>query len=313
MQDSRSRERRRKDPRCRHRVALGLALGLAALTSTTASAQTLERIRAAGQINLGHRSDARPFSYWDEAQQPAGYSVELCRKIADAVKAELGLPELRVELATVGNHERFLALKQRRIDVLCGAATVTLSRRRDVSFSVPVFLGGIAALLRADAPAALRATLAGVEPQHRTRESIGAGIDGRRVSVRLGTTAESWVAEQVKAFGTKTEVVAAGLHSEAIAAVSARETDVLFGDRPILLDEAQRSPNAADLVVLDRYFTYEPIALGLERGDEDFRLLVDRTLSALYRSGEVAAIYKRHFGEPGEVALGLFSRAALPE
>ncbi len=312
MQHPRSPERRRSERGHTLRVAIGLALVLPLLASA-ADAQTLERIRKAGQIHLGHRSDARPFSYWNDAQEPTGYSVDLCRAVADAVKAELGMPDLKVEMVTVGNHERFLALKQQRIDILCGAATVTLSRRKDVSFSIPVFLGGIAALLRADAPARLRATLAGVEPQYRTRVSIGAGIDNRRVSVRLGTTAETWVAEQAKAFGTQTEIVAAGLHSEAIAAVSARETDVLFGDRPILLDEAQRSPNAADLVVLERYFTYEPIALGLERGDEDFRLLVDRTLSALYRSGEIATIYKRHFGEPGEIALGLFSRAAQPE
>ena len=72
------------------------------LAGAPAAAQTLERIREAGQINLGHRSDARPFSYWNDAQQPTGYSVDLCRKVADAVKTELGLPNLKVELVTVG-------------------------------------------------------------------------------------------------------------------------------------------------------------------------------------------------------------------
>lgn len=299
---------RRRPSRC----ALAIALLILA-TASVSSAQTLERVRSAGQLNLGYRSDARPFSYWDEAKQPAGYSVELCSKIADAVKAELGLPKLRVEMVTVGNHERFLAVKQKRIDLLCGASTVTLSRRKDVSFSVPVFLGGIAALVRDDAPAELRAALAGDAPQYRTRESLRTALEKRRVSVRLGTTAETWVAEQVKELKIDAEIVPAGLHADAIAAVRSRNADVLFGDRAILLDESKRGPGRDDVVILGRYFTYEAIALALERGDEDFRLLVDRALSALYRSGEVAAIYKKHFGEPDQVALGLFSRAAIPE
>jgi polar amino acid transport system substrate-binding protein len=51
-----------------------------------------------------------------------------------------------------------------------------------------------------------------------------------------------------------------------------RNSDVFFGDRAILLEAAKRSPSAGDLVVLDRLFTYEPLALALARNDDDFRL-----------------------------------------
>lgn len=312
MQLSRSVTRRRSQ---RASVAISAIATLVLLLSAASAshAQTLERVRSAGQLNLGYRADARPFSYWDESKAAAGYSVELCGKVADAVKAELGLPELKVEMVTVGNHERFLAVKQKRIDLLCGASTVTLSRRKEVSFSIPVFLGGIAAGLRKDAPAELRAALAGEAPQYRTRESLRTALENRTVSVRLGTTAETWVDAEVKALNIDAAIEPAGLHGDAIAAVRSRQADVLFGDRPILLDETQRGPGAGEVVILDRYFTYEPIALALERGDEEFRLLVDRTLSGLYRSGEIAAIYKKHFGEPNEIALALFSRAAIPD
>jgi len=88
---------------------------------------------------------------------------------------------------------------------------------------------------------------------------------------------------------------------------------VLFGDRAILLDAAARSSSAHDLVVLTRQFTYEPLALASARGDDDFRLLVDRTLSRLYRSGEIAGIYTSFFGEPDANALAFFGFVALPE
>ena len=92
-----------------------------------------------------------------------------------------------------------------------------------------------------------------------------------------------------------------------------REVRRLFGDRPILLDAANRGPSAEDLVVLERQFTFEPLALALARGDEDFRLLVDRTLSELYRSGEIAKLYAKWFGEPDESTLTFFQLSALPE
>jgi len=88
---------------------------------------------------------------------------------------------------------------------------------------------------------------------------------------------------------------------------------VLFGDRAILLDAATRGPSADDLIVLEREFTYEPLALAFARGDEDFRLLVDRTLSRLYRSGEIGDIYKSFFGEPDADVLAFFRFVALPE
>ena len=65
--------------------------------------------------------------------------------------------------------------------------------------------------------------------------------------------------------------------------------------------------------MLDRLFTYEPLALALPRGDEDFRLLVDRALSAIYRSGEIGDLYAGWFGEPDEAALTFFRLHTLPE
>jgi polar amino acid transport system substrate-binding protein len=67
------------------------------------------------------------------------------------------------------------------------------------------------------------------------------------------------------------------------------------------------------LVVLDRLFTSEPLALTLARDDEDFRLVVDRALSRLFRSSEFHDVYMKWFGEPDESALTFFQQTALPE
>ena len=132
-----------------------LSLGLAA----QASAATLDRIQESGKLMLGYRADARPFSYQDETGKAAGYSVALCQAVADQIKAELKLPTLAVEWVPLKAEDRFPAVKEGKIDLLCGSDSVTLTRRKDVDFSISIYPSGIGALLRADAPAQLREVL----------------------------------------------------------------------------------------------------------------------------------------------------------
>jgi putrescine:ornithine antiporter len=74
-----------------------------------------------------------------------------------------------------------------------------------------------------------------------------------------------------------------------------------------------RSPSARDLTILDRQFTYEPIALAFARGDEDFRVVVDRALSRLFGSEEFGDFYAKWFGKPDQDARTFFRWSALPE
>ena len=92
-----------------------------------------------------------------------------------------------------------------------------------------------------------------------------------------------------------------------------RHVRPFFGDRPILYDAAEGSASADDLRVLGRLFTYEPLALALARDDEDFRLVVDRSLSGLFRSGAFKDVYVKWFGEPDDSAAIFFGLSALPE
>jgi len=107
-------------------------------------------------------------------------------------------------------------------------------------------------------------------------------------------------------------VVSVASYEAGIERVLNRSSDVFFGDRPILLDTAKRT-STEDLIVLDRLFTYEPLALAFKRGDEDFRLVVDRTLSRLYGSAEFRDLYAKWFGKPDESALTFFRLSKMPE
>jgi ABC-type amino acid transport substrate-binding protein len=131
----------------RHRVLIA-TLGIAVLATSlldaapAAAAGTLDRIRQAGKIELGYRNDARPFSYKDESGKAAGYSIALCEKIADDVKTELGLPSLTVDWVPVTLEDRFQAVQQGKVDLLCGADTATLTRGRTSRSRSPSFRVG---------------------------------------------------------------------------------------------------------------------------------------------------------------------------
>ena len=88
----------------------------------------------------------------DDWGDPDPYSIALCQKIADAVKDDLRIPKLTVEWVPVTTSQRFEAVQQRTIDMLCGAETISITRRRMVAFSDPDLPGGIGVLLRSDAP-----------------------------------------------------------------------------------------------------------------------------------------------------------------
>ena len=81
----------------------------------------------------------------------------------------------------------------------------------------------------------------------------------------------------------------------------------------MLMEFAKRNPSARNLLVLERTFAPEPVALALKRGDEDFRLTVDRALSRLFSSPAIGALYEQWFGKSSTDALAYFRQSALPE
>jgi len=287
----------------------------AAAKAPPAPAGTLDRIRQSARIRLGYRSDARPFSFSDTPGQAAGYSVALCTDVADAVKSELGLTTLNVEWVPVTVEGRFAALQKGDIDLLCGADTRTLSRMKDVAFSIPIFPGGIGALLRSDAPRRLKDVLSGQKPaaQPNWRASSIQLLQTQIFAVIPGTTAESWLNGKINEFQLTAKVVTVNSYDAGVQRLVAREASVFFGDRAILLDAAMRSRSANSLHLVDRLFTSEPVALAFARGDADFRLVVDRTLSRLYASKDFPALYAKWFGTADDNTLAFFRWNTVPE
>ncbi|MGV6849770.1 MAG: amino acid ABC transporter substrate-binding protein [Marinibacterium sp.] len=265
-------------------IAVALVLGGAA------EAQTIDRIKDTGEIRLGYRLDAAPLSYVDGAGIPNGYTVRVCSELSQAIGRALKLDEINVKYVPVDTDNRFAKVVNGEIDLLCGAASITLSRREFVDFSIPIYVDGTAVMLPADA------------------ETSFSSLSGKKVGVRVSTTTEEALTNTLSQAASDAQIVHFDNHKDGLAAMKSGEIAAYFADQSILLF---LNRGDKDFVVMDRLMTIEKQGLALQRGDTEFRYLVDGALSGMYAAG----IMDTFLGEalpgvkPGQALRWLFTLA----
>ena len=280
--------------------ALSVVIAALSLAGTAAAASpTLDRIKANGFVTFGYRDAAAPFSVKQRNGTPRGYSVELCEKVAGAIGKAVGLPGLKVVWRAVDSETRIADVANRRIDAECGTTTITLSRMERVDFSLPIFIDGGSALVRAGSGLATVSDL-----------------KGKRIAVMPATTTEAALKRTFALTGASASLVPVKDGAEGLAALQAGKADAYASDRMLLAQLKDSDARGADLAFLQNDFSFEPYALVLPRDDPDFRLLVNRTLADLYKSGEIDPIFIRWlgpYGRPGPLLNAMFYLNALPE
>lgn len=263
------------------------------------AAGTLDRVRNAGKLVLGYYADKQPMSYRDASGQPAGYAVRLCYHIADGVKAQLQLPSLDVEWVAVTPATSLQDVQEHRIDLLCTADVVTLAQRAYVSFSMPIFLDGLAAVVNTHAPVEFQRILENRPEPYKPiwRGTVPAVAQHRTLSAVAGTPTVGWLAQRVSQFNLIATISTEESYAAGVAKVAKGKSDVLFGERAQLLAQTKQSADGKNLKVLSRHFTYQPLALTLPRNDDDFRLTVDRALANFVASPNFGELYDTTFGK----------------
>jgi polar amino acid transport system substrate-binding protein len=101
-------------------------------------------------------------------------------------------------------------------------------------------------------------------------------------------------------------------NDEGVKLVAEGKADAFFSERMLLRNEVAKEGAAKNLMILDRIFEYSPVAMMVERNDEDFRLLVDTALSEAYYSGFVEKAYDQYLGGSNATVKKLFRVYALP-
>ncbi|MFC5695706.1 amino acid ABC transporter substrate-binding protein [Pseudomonas sp. GCM10022186] len=290
-----------------------VALLLASLLPLLASAQTLDRIRASGTLTLGYLPDQPPFTS-TAGESASGYAIDLCQKVADQLRTQPGLASLKVRFVPLAPDKALDQVRDGGVDLLCSPMVESLKRRQSVSFSLPVYTAGIGVVVRKNAPLSLVKVLSGqVEQTGPTwRATLNRGLAAHSFAVQGGTLVETWAREKLRLLKLLVTLETVASPAEGVGQVASGKVDAFFADQMTLRSLVARDTANTELMVLDRRFEFEPVALAMARGDEDFRLQVDTALSQLYRSGGIVPLYSKYFGAPGELDQTLFKVYSRP-
>ena len=259
-------------------TTLAAAAPAADASPTAERIDTLKRIRDSAALTIGVREASVPFSFIDTQKQPQGYSIDLCLKVADAIKNELKLPRLDVRFVPVTSSNRIAMVRDGKIDLECGSTTNTRDRQKDVAFAYTTFVAGIKMLARKSS------NIGGVDD-----------LRGKTVVVTKGTTSEKMLRQMNEDRVLKLTILDAKDHDESFAAVADGRAVAFPMDDVLLYGLISKSSKPDDFAVVGKYLSVEPYAIMLRKDEPAFERLVDRTLNEMFQSGEIRRIYARWF------------------
>ena len=239
---------------------------------------TLRRIRDTGTLLIGVRETSVPFSFLDAQKQPQGYSVDLCLRVADAIKSELKLPRLDMRFVPVSSSSRIPALIEGKIDLECGSTTNTRDRQKQVAFAYTTFVAGIKMLARKSA------NVNSVED-----------LRGKNVVVTKGTTSEKIIKTMNDERLLKINLIVSNDHGDSFKAVEDGNAIAFPMDDVLLYGLISKSRKPDDFAVVGRYLSVEPYAIMLRKDEPQFEKIVNRALIDLFQSGEIRRIYAKWF------------------
>ena len=262
-----------------------IALLLSAILIAPAAAQeltgTLKKVKETGAFTVGHRESSIPFSYLDDKQQPIGYAMDLCMKVVDAVKAELKLPNLKVNLQPVTSSNRIPLLQNGTIDMECGSTTNSVVRQQQVTFGPTYFVINITAAVKKS-----------------SNINAIADLNAKTVSTTSGTTSVPLIKAYEKTKHVDVKEIYGKDHGESFLLLADDRAAAFIMDDILLAGQIANSKSPTDYKILPESLRQEPYSMMLRKDDAQFKALVDKTIGGIMKSGEIDKIYAKWFMSP---------------
>jgi glutamate/aspartate transport system substrate-binding protein len=242
---------------------------------------TLKKIKDSNSITLGHRESAIPFSYYDQNQNVVGYAQDFAVKIVDAIKKDLNLPNLKVNMIPVTPQNRMTLVQNGTIDIECGSTTNNTTRQKQVAFADTYFVIGTRLL---------------------TKKTSGIkdfpDLKGKTVVVTAGTTSEELLGKMNTAQSMKMNIISASEHGQSFMNLETGRAVAFMVDDILLYGERMKAKHPEDYVVVGTPQSFEAYGCMLRKDDPQFKTFVDGVISKIETSGEAMKIYQKWFQSP---------------
>jgi glutamate/aspartate transport system substrate-binding protein len=261
-------------------ICTGLVAGVAQ-AQAQALTGTLKKIKDTGSITVGHRESSIPFSYLDDKQQPIGYAMDLCMKVVDAVKSELKMPNLKVNLQPVTSSNRIPLLQNGTIDMECGSTTNSVARQQQVAFGPTYFVINVTAAVKKN-----------------SNINALADLNGKTVSTTSGTTSVPLLKAYKKTENAQVNEIYGKDHAESFLLMADDRAAAFVMDDILLAGQIANAKRPADYKILPESLRQEPYSMMLRKDDPQFKALVDKTIGNVMKSGEIEKIYAKWFTSP---------------
>lgn len=225
----------------------------------------IQEIRQRGKLIAGVKYDVPLFGYLDpKDQQVKGFEVDLARLIARQLLGD----ENKVELKQVKSADRIPALQQGDVDLVIATMTINEERKKQIDFSNPYYLAGATLMVRKGASIARVEDLAGKKV---------AAVKGANSGPNLEK-----LAREKNVQGLVLDLYPT--YPEAVAAVKAGRAAAMVTDNVIIAGYVEQDPEFA---MVPGRLTDEPYGVGIKKGNGDLLKLVNDTIEAAQKSGEL--------------------------
>ncbi|MFE1602162.1 amino acid ABC transporter substrate-binding protein [Methylobacterium sp. ID0610] len=264
---------------------LGIALAMAVAAAPAAAAEltgTLKKIKDGNRIVLGVRDGGPPFSYIENDGRYIGYTIDICGRIVDAIKAEINAPDLRVEMNPITSSTRIPLMTNGTIDLECGSTTNNPERQKQVAFTNAHFV---------------TASRFASKKAHNIKT-----IDDLKGKTVVSVAGSTNIVQINKVNGERKLGLNIQAAKDTVEAFLLLETDraaaFVMDDVQLSVLIALSKDPAAYTISEEAFGQPEPYGIMLRRNDEPFKAVVDRATAALYRSPAITAIYDKWFQSP---------------
>ncbi len=248
---------------------LAVLLGSAAyaFAAVTASAATLDDVKAKGFVQCGSNTGLAGFGSPNDAGDWSGFDVDFCRAIAAAIFDDAKA----VKFSPLSAKERFTALQSGEVDILARNSTWTISRDTSLGLDFPAvnYYDGQGFMVRKDLGVASALQLSGAS-----------------VCVQTGTTTELNLADYFKANNLQYNPVVFEKQEEVDAAYDAGRCDVYTTDQSGLYSVRLTLKDPDNHIVLPEIISKEPLGPVVRHGDNQWGDIVRWTHYAMLTAEE---------------------------
>ena len=259
-------------------AVLAAALGAAG----AAQAQdTLKKIKDSGSITMGVRESSGALAYTLGDGKYTGFHYDVCQRVIADIQKQLGMAKIDIKYQPVTSQNRIPLVQNGTVDLECGSTTNNAARQKDVALAPALYIEEVRIAVKKNS---------GIK-------SI-ADLNGKTVATTTGTTSVQLLRKNKRAQGIDFKELNGKDHSDSFLLLESGRADAFVMDGQILAGLISKAKNPSEYAIVGEPLSVEPIAIMYRKDDPAFKKVVDDSVRAMAKSGEVAKLYDKWFMQP---------------